>query len=152
MTLSQISQLPELKYKYQAHGQAIQVPSADVTAYTSIFLPTTDTNKALTAFSSNAKKGSPRETVAKYLQSRRICEYNIPKSKNHVNPYLDLWAVSCQLTSFLGPLLYQSYARPANAKRTHPILPILYHHVGCMAPIYEALYTGPRRLLQEEFS
>jgi hypothetical protein len=133
----------EKQYKYVCLNSAIlinQVPSADVTAYTSIFLPTTDTTKALTAFSSNAKKGSPRETVAKYLHSRRICEFKIPKSKNHVNPYLDLWALSCQLTSFLGPLPDASYAHPANAKKTHPILPVLYHHFGCVAPSYEALY------------
>jgi hypothetical protein len=75
-----------------------------------------------------------------YLQSRRICDFKIPKSKRHVNPYLDLWAHSCQLTSFLGPLPDPSYADPANAKRTHPILPLFYHHFGCVAPTYEALY------------
>jgi hypothetical protein len=159
MTLPQIQEQIEagkLKYKYQAHGQQIevsfsshggvemltdQVSSADITAYSSIFSPTTDTSKALTAFTSNAKKGSPRETVAQYLSSRRIePQFKVPKSKNHVNPYYDLWAQSCQLTSFLGPLPDPSYAHPANAKRTHPILPLFYHHFGCVAPSYEALY------------
>jgi hypothetical protein len=78
--------------------------------------------------------------VANYLQSSRICPFKVPKSKSHVNPYLDLWAHSCQLTSFLGPLPDPSYAHPANAKRTHPILPVFYHHFGCVAPTYESLY------------
>ncbi|TVY86557.1 hypothetical protein LAWI1_G006649 [Lachnellula willkommii] len=143
MTMAQIKELLDsgaLKYKYQAHGQQIEVSSADITAYTSIFSPTTDTSKALTSFSSNAKKSSPRETVSKYLELRRICPFKIPKSKGHVNPYLDLWAHSCQLTSFLGPLPDSSYGSPANAKRTHPILPVLYHHFGCVVPTYDALY------------
>jgi len=114
------------------------VPSADITAYTSIFSPTTDTYKALTAFTSNAKKYSPRETVAKYLISQRI-DLKI-KSKSHVNPYFDLWAYLCQLTSFLGPLPDPSYSNPRNSRRTHPILPVLYHHFGCVVPSYEALY------------
>ncbi|TVY84122.1 hypothetical protein LSUE1_G001859 [Lachnellula suecica] len=143
MTMPQIKEVVDsgtLKYKYQAHGQQIVVPPADITAYTSIFSPTTDTSKALTSFSSNAKKASPRETVSKYLESRRICEFRIPKAKKHVNPYLDLWAHSCQLTTFLGPLPDPSYASPANAKRTHPILPVFYHHFGCVAPTSDALY------------
>ncbi|TVY26995.1 hypothetical protein LHYA1_G003828 [Lachnellula hyalina] len=143
MTMAQIKELIDsetLKYKYQAHGQQIEVSSADITAYTSIFSPTTDTYKALTSFSSNAKKSSPRETVSKYLESRRICPFKIPKAKGHLNPYLDLWAHSCQLTSFLGPLPDSSYGSPANAKRTHPILPVFYHHFGCVVPTYDALH------------
>jgi hypothetical protein len=116
------------------------VPSADITAYTSIFSATTDTSKALTAFSSNAKKATPRATVANYLQLRRQSPFKIPKSKTHNNPYFDLWVLSCHLTAFLGPLPDPSYADPANAKRTHPILPIFYHHFGCVVPTYEALH------------
>merc|ERR1712093_84936 len=146
MTLRQIQEQIDsgkLKYKYQSHGQQIQVPSTDISAYTSIFSPSTSTPSALTAFLSNAKKSSPRQTVAQYLQSRRLCpdKYNkIPKSKTHINPYYDLWAFSCHETSFLGPLPDPSYAHPANAKHTHPILPVFYHHFGCVVPSYEALY------------
>ena len=57
-----------------------------------------------------------------------------------MNPYLDLWAHSCQLTSFVGPLSDPTYANPAYAKRTHPLLPVFYHHFGCVAPTYDALY------------
>lgn len=118
-----------------------KVPATDITAYTNIFSSTTDTAKALTAFGANAKKGSPREAVAKYLSERRIAPaVKIPKSKNHTNPYLDLWTQACHLTTFLGPLPDTSYAHPANSKKTHPILPVFYHHFGCVVPSYEALY------------
>ncbi|CZR51390.1 uncharacterized protein PAC_01265 [Phialocephala subalpina] len=143
MTFPQIQAQLEggsLKYKYQSHGQQIEVPATDIAAYTTIFSPGTDTSKALTAFAANAKKASPRESVAQYLQSRRTCSTKAPKSKTHVNPYYDLWALSCQLTSFLGPLQDPSYAHPTNAKMTHPILPVFYHHFGCVVPSYEALY------------
>jgi hypothetical protein len=43
------------------------------------------------------------------------------------------------LTTFLGPLPDPSYSHPLNAKRTHPILPIFYHHFGCVVPTWEAL-------------
>ncbi|RAL65538.1 hypothetical protein DID88_001103 [Monilinia fructigena] len=46
----------KLKYHYQDHGKVIQVPLADIDAYTSIFCSKTDTSKALIAFSSNAKR------------------------------------------------------------------------------------------------
>ncbi|CAL3964350.1 unnamed protein product [Diplocarpon coronariae] len=131
----------ELRYKYQSHGQKIEVKLADINAYTSIFSPATDTFKALTSFAANAKKGSPRETVAKYLQSQRKYEAKTPKAKSHVNPYYDMWAMSCEETAFLGPLPDPSYANPANAKQTHPILPVFYHHFGCVVPSYEALYV-----------
>lgn len=79
--------------------------------------------------------------MAKYLVSQRIGpSLIVPRSKNHVNPYFDLWAHSCQLTTFLGPLPDPSYAHPANSKRTHPILPVFYHHFGCVVPSYEALH------------
>jgi hypothetical protein len=94
----------------------------------------------LTSFFSNAKKDSPRFTVAEYLKSRRISAFKAPKFKTHVNPYYDLWAYSCQLISFLGPLPDPSYSHPVNAKRTHPVLPVFYHHFGCVVPNYEALY------------
>jgi hypothetical protein len=69
-----------------------------------------------------------------------VCKLKVPKAKTHVNPYYDIWAFSCQLTSFLGPLPDTSYAHPEAAKATHPILPVLYHHFGCVVPSYEALH------------
>lgn len=55
------------------------------------------------------------------------------------NPYYDIWTWSCHLTGFLGPLNDAAYADPASAKMTHPILPVLYHHFGCLCPNFEAL-------------
>jgi len=51
-----------------------------------------------------------------------------------------MWALSCQETAFLGPLPDPSYVHPANAKHTHPILPVFYHLFGCVVPSYEALH------------
>ncbi|APA12090.1 hypothetical protein sscle_09g068600 [Sclerotinia sclerotiorum 1980 UF-70] len=144
MTLPQIQETVstgKLKYHYQDQGKVLQIPLADIDAYTSIFSSKTDTSKALIAFASNAKKGSPREWVANYLQSRRIppsCK--IPKAKAHINPYYDIWAQTCRMVSFLGPLPDAHYADPAAAKMTHPVLPVLYHHFGCVVPSYDSLY------------
>ncbi|KAB8300815.1 hypothetical protein EYC80_002743 [Monilinia laxa] len=144
MTLPQIQETisnGKLKYHYQDHGKVIQVPLADIDAYTSIFSSKTDTSKALVAFSSNAKKSSPREWVVQYLQSCRIPpSYKIPKAKAHINPYYDIWAHTCRMVSFLGPLPDAHYANPAAAKMTHPVLPVLYHHFGCVVPTYDSLY------------
>jgi hypothetical protein len=118
----------------------LKVPPADIKAYTSIFSANTDTTKALNSFAANAKKQSPRETIARYLQSKRIPpNFKLSKSKAHLNPYYDIWAYACQQISFLGPLPDSSYANPTAAKISHPILPVLYHHFGCAVPTYEAL-------------
>jgi hypothetical protein len=108
-------------------------------AYTAIFSSTTDTSKALNSFRSNAKKGSPRATIAEYLQSRYFSPFKIPKSKVHINPYYDAWVQSCQLTNFLGPLPDPSYSHSLHAKMTHPLLPVYYHHFGCAVPTWETL-------------
>ena len=118
----------------------VKVPLADIEAYTTIFAPNTDTAKALNSFAANAKKQSPRETVGRYLLSKRTpSNFKLSKSKVHVNPYYDVWAHSCKNISFLGPLPDPLYANPSAAQRSHPILPVLYHHFGCAVPTYEAL-------------
>jgi hypothetical protein len=118
----------------------LKVPTADIEAYTSIFSSNTDTTKALNSFAANAKRQSPRATVAHYLQSKRIPpQIKVPKSKAHLNPAYDIWSHACQQIAFLGPLPDPSYANPAAARRSHPILPVLYHHFGCAVPTYEAL-------------
>lgn len=93
----------------------------------------------MTALGSNAKKGSIREDVAKHLQSHYdppSSERNlvVNKSKNHVNPYLDVWAWSNQNVEWAGP-----EKNTVQVKQSHAILPILYHHFGCVCPSYEAL-------------
>lgn len=113
-------------------------PSADIAAYTSIFSPTTSTSKAITALSSNARKGSIRSVVAQNLSDNRVfpATITIPKFKTHVNPYLDLWSWSCHNLEWCGP-----DAGTSLTKQSHHVLPIFYHHFGCVCPSYEALET-----------
>jgi hypothetical protein len=121
----------------------IQASPADITAYTTIFTSTTSTPALLKSFLFNAKKGSPRSEIATYLSNRYLlpASFKVPKLKNHVNPYLDLWTWSCQETGFMGPLEGKEYADPRSARLTHPVLPVLYHHFGCVCPSWEGLWV-----------
>lgn len=56
------------------------------------------------------------------------------KSKKHVNPYFDIWAWTCQNLEWGGP-----EAGSARVKNSHAVLPVLYHHFGCVVPSYESL-------------
>ncbi|EME47098.1 hypothetical protein DOTSEDRAFT_50577 [Dothistroma septosporum NZE10] len=123
-----------------AEGQARPSPTAsDVAAYTDIFRPTTSTSKALRGLESNAKKDSVRLDVAKHLlllyappaESTKLA---VNKSKTHINPYLDVWAWCNQNLEWCGP-----EERTKDVKISHAVLPILYHHFGCVCPSYEAL-------------
>lgn len=108
-----------------------------MTAYTSIFSSQTSTSKALTALASNAKKGSIRSSVATHLNEHRLLPstLTIPKLKTaHVNPYLDFWQWSCHNLEWAGP-----EPDTANVRQSHHILPIFYHHFGCLCPSFEAL-------------
>lgn len=111
----------------------------DIAAYTEIFRPTTSTAKALTALASNAKKDSVRADVARHLRAHYhppAAERGlvVPRNKNHVNPYFDLWAWTNQTLEWAGP-----DDTTASIKHSHAILPILYHHFGCVCPSYESL-------------
>lgn len=127
-----------------------EAPSAaDIEAYNQIFLPTSNTPKALTAFSSNAKKGSPRSDIASHLTSLYSPPSitlipTIPKSKSHINPYLDLWKWSNLALHWCGP-----DTQTSQIKTSHAILPVFYHHFGCVVPSYEALFLI-RHLCQEK--
>jgi hypothetical protein len=80
--------------------------------------------------------------VASYLTTQRLDNtgINVPKLKKpHINPYYDVWAWTCQYTRFLGPLPDAGYANQKSASHSHPMLPILYHHFGCVCPSFEAL-------------
>jgi hypothetical protein len=93
----------------------------------------------LKALGSNAKKGTVREDVAKHLlalysppdEMRKLV---VNKSKAHTNPYFDVWAWSCQSLEWAGP-----EETTAEVKISHAILPVLYHHFGCVCPSYESL-------------
>lgn len=58
----------------------------------------------------------------------------MPKSKTHVNPYLDVWAWTNQNLEWAGP-----DEATVKIHHSHPILPILFHHFGCVCPSYESL-------------
>ncbi|KAK5175394.1 uncharacterized protein LTR77_000533 [Saxophila tyrrhenica] len=127
-------------YKDEEGKERPQAPTAtDIAAYTDIFRPTTSTSKALNALASNAKKESIRADVAKHLQAfyeppsvdRGLA---VNKNKNHVNPYFDVWAWTNQNIEWAGP-----EAGTARVRHSHAILPILYHHFGCVCPSYEGL-------------
>jgi hypothetical protein len=124
-------------------SQPVQKPSpsaVDITAYTSIFKSTTSTQKALVGLASNAKKDSIRASIGQHLQSL----YQPPSpdlklvisklKKEHTNPYLDVWAWSCLNLEWAGPEEATSKVR-----FSHAILPVLYHHFGCVCPSYESL-------------
>lgn len=122
-------------------GNPIPPPSAtDIAAYTDIFRSNTQTPKALTALKSNAKKGTIREAVAAHLQSLYLppssdLKIVIPKlKKEHTNPYFDVWAWSNQNLEWGGPV-----AGTGKVHISHALLPVLYHHFGCVVPSYEAL-------------
>lgn len=112
-------------------------PPQDIEAYTSIFASTTSTPKALIGLEKNAKKDSIRASIASHLTSLRQLPpmFKIPKLKTpHTNPYYDYWRWSCQQLEWAGP-----HADTVQIRHSHHILPILYHHFGCVCPSYESL-------------
>lgn len=143
------------QYQYAMGGQLVTIPVADIRAYVDVFRAGTDTDKSLRSFLQNAKKDSPRRKVAEHLSARRYIDPalagQLTKRKKHINPYFDLWALSCEQLGFVGPLP-GSYEHPQAAKQSHPILPVFMHHFGCGIPDYEALsivraVVGKRRLV-----
>ena len=101
----------------------------------------TQSTKALTAFGSNAKKGSLRAEVAAHLQSKLVLPdastgATLPNKLKDPpkNPYYDIWSWSCQNLKWTGPV-----PATANIKHSHHILPIFYLHFGCVCPTYDAI-------------
>lgn len=58
------------------------------------------------------------------------------KPREHKNPYFDLWRYSCQELEWAGPLPSTTHTRIS-----HHILPLFYHHFGCVVPSYAALHA-----------
>lgn len=88
---------------------------------------------------SNAKKDSIRADVAKHLQTNyhppsADSKLIVNKVKKHINPYFDLWAWSNQNLEWAGP-----EEQTVKVRMSHAILPVMYHHFGCVCPSYEAL-------------
>ncbi|KAF4548201.1 Hypothetical protein D9617_30g011050 [Elsinoe fawcettii] len=111
----------------------------DITAYTLIFLPTTSTSAALKTLLSNARKSTLRFDIATHLTSLHLpSPISVPKLKAttaHINPYLDIWLWSCHAVEWGGPDV-----GTAQTKISHALLPVLYHHFGCVVPSFEALF------------
>lgn len=122
----------------------MQVPppsQADIEAYTQLFTPTTSTTKALAALSGNAKKGSLRSSIAHHLQSNLVLPstdsgLSLPgKQKSPLsNPSLDFWTWSCHCLEWAGPT-----AETVHVRQSHHVLPVFYHHFGCVVPTHDAL-------------
>ncbi|KAF1976703.1 hypothetical protein BU23DRAFT_501860 [Bimuria novae-zelandiae CBS 107.79] len=115
----------------------------EITAYTTLFHPTTSLPKALNHFASNSPPSTLRHHISTYLSSR----FHPPtpslgllpaakRSRTHVNPYFDLWTYACHELEWAGPWLSS-----VHTKISHHILPIFYHHFGCVVPSYAALHV-----------
>lgn len=118
-----------------------QYPSQEeITAYTSLFDPSLNLPKALNGFKSQSKANTLRKQVAEHLTSRYHNSTTglLPskKDRKHVNPYLSLWTYSCQELEWAGPIPSTTYT-----KISHHILPLFYHHFGCIVPSYAALHV-----------
>ncbi|KLU83311.1 hypothetical protein MAPG_02375 [Magnaporthiopsis poae ATCC 64411] len=119
---------------------------ADIEAYLSIFDPAQSSAAALRSFGANAKKGSIRRLAADHLAAKRFVHpalsqaLAVPKRKKgappHPNPYLLFWAWSCRTLGWCGPTTTTAMT---DARGSHPILPVLMHHFGCVAPSLESL-------------
>ena len=63
----------------------------------------------------------------------------MPKSRQdrtHKNPYYALWTYSCVELEWAGPTPSTHLTR-----FSHHILPVFYHHFGCVVPSYAALHV-----------
>lgn len=121
------------------HIQRTPPNATDIAAYTDVFRPATSTSKALIALGANAKRESIRADVGRHLQANyqppaAETKIVVNKSKTHVNPYFDVWAWSNQILEWAGP-----EDGTEKIKHSHAILPVLYHHFGCVCPSYESL-------------
>lgn len=112
----------------------------EISTYTSLFDPSFNLPKALNGFKANAKANTLRHGIANNLTSRFLNTTNglLPskKTRTHVNPYYLLWTYSCEELEWAGPLPSTTYTRIS-----HHILPIFYHHFGCVVPSYAALHA-----------
>jgi hypothetical protein len=50
------------------------------------------------------------------------------------NPYLDVWKWSCAALEWVGPT-----ADTERIIQSHHVLPVLYHHFGCIPPTHDAM-------------
>ncbi|KAF2650793.1 hypothetical protein K491DRAFT_720441 [Lophiostoma macrostomum CBS 122681] len=135
---------------HDEHGKLATPPHPtppEITAYTSLFFPSIALPKALNAFKNSAKASTLQSPISTHLSS----SYHTtplaqgllptkPKSpRSHTNPYLDLWAYSCEELEWAGP-----WPATSSTRISHHILPVLYHHFGCLVPSFAALHIIAR--------
>ncbi|CAI6330839.1 unnamed protein product [Periconia digitata] len=128
-------------------GEAVSSPSphplpAEIIAYTTLFSPSVSPLKALNAFKASAKSASLQLEISSHLLSRFHNSSTVSgllpskKSRNHTNPYLDMWSYACHELEWCGP-----WPNTVYTKQAHHMLPVLYHHFGCVVPSYAALHV-----------
>ncbi|KAL1608487.1 hypothetical protein SLS60_003429 [Paraconiothyrium brasiliense] len=87
-----------------------------------------------------SKPNTLRASIANHLQCRfdNTTTGLLPSKKNrtHTNPYFSLWAYSCEELEWAGP-----WPNTVHTKIAHHILPVFYHHFGCVVPSYAALHV-----------
>ena len=109
-------------------------------AYVELFNPSLSFPKTLNSYHSNAKANSLRSRVASHLHSRFFNKTTglLPpkKDRKHVNPYFTMWTYSCRELEWAGPI-----PSTTHTKTSHHILPVFYHHFGCVVPSYAALHV-----------
>jgi hypothetical protein len=118
----------------------------EIHAYTSLFSPQLSLPTALNSFAKSAKADTLRKRIGNHLNERflnasptsLLPSKRDPKkpARQHKNPYLDLWKYSCEELEWAGPLPSTTHTRIS-----HHILPIFYHHFGCVVPSYAALHV-----------
>ncbi|KAF1838940.1 hypothetical protein BDW02DRAFT_306595 [Decorospora gaudefroyi] len=121
-----------------------QYPSSEeITAYTTLFSPTLNLQSALKDWALNAKADTLRKPISNHLHSHFHPQENLPggllpkkKARQHTNPYYDLWTYTCHELEWAGPL-----PSTTHTKISHHMLPIFYHHFGCIVPSYAALHV-----------
>ncbi|ETN41667.1 uncharacterized protein HMPREF1541_03603 [Cyphellophora europaea CBS 101466] len=125
------------------HARGQHPPPADVAAYVGLFDATKAPAAALKGFAANAKRGSLREGVAKWLTTRRFVAVGVPavaklkadgNGKWYVNPYAEFLAWACGALQWCGP-----DANAGLVRVSHHVLPLFMHHFGCVCPNWEAL-------------
>ncbi|KAI4649306.1 hypothetical protein J4E93_003622 [Alternaria ventricosa] len=131
-------------------GKAFDPPQyptpEEIQAYTTLFSPQNNLPTALNNFTKSAKADTLRKRIGNHLTTRFLntsTQTLLPARRDpkkaprqHKNPYLDLWAYSCEELEWAGPL-----PSTTNTRISHHILPIFYHHFGCVVPSYAALHV-----------
>lgn len=94
----------------------------------------------MNGYRSNSKASTLRAPISSHLSDNfhNTTSGLIPSKKEriHINPYLSFWTYSCNELEWAGPL-----PSTTRTKIAHHILPIFYHHFGCVVPSYAALHV-----------